>query len=195
MKKTYAFIALICVAQLLVNNSYAQVNPDGIGVRMSPDGAGITGKFYLNTHFAIETQINGSEGFNNANSERNKNPENPVENTVSGRSWAGVGLLEYHYVFHNVSWRIFAGAGLHIGKWDRFDQQDHPEEEGPQGIFGVDGIIGAEYLFKSLPLGISADVKPAENFTVEHAYFPNNMIGFSIRYYFGHLVPADGNIL
>jgi len=147
--------------------------PTAIGVRVSPDGAGLTVKFFLDPHFVLEGQINGSAGYNETN---------------DGPSFSIVGLAEYNIIFPNPSWRIFLGPGLHVGSWDRYDHHLNDMAEPTQGVFGVDGIVGIEYLFRSIPLGLSLDAKPAINLTVEQAYFPNNVFGFAARYYFGHKV-------
>jgi hypothetical protein len=165
--------------------------PAGLGVRISPDGAGITAKFFIDPRIALDVQINGSEGIRNSTI---KSSDVKKEIAGYGPGWAATGLLEYNFIFSNVSWRIYAGGGLHAGKWDRYNHRDNDLAAPVQGIFGVDGVLGAEYLFKRLPLGISAEVKPAWNFLEEAAFYPDNMIGASVRFYFGHLVPANGPV-
>ena len=83
------------------------------------------------------------------------------------------------------SWRIFFGGGAHFGVWDH-DYRYNPERSGPdrdEAIFGFDGIGGVEYIFKNIPLGLSADIKPAVNLVSDVDFFPHNMFGFSARYY------------
>lgn len=190
MKKIYAFILGGLFLGAVSTNVHAQVNnPSGAGLRVSPDGLGLNGKFFLSPYIAIEAQINGSMGFNNY---RPATSDVPAKGSVTGSSWSAVGLVEYNYIFPNVSWRIFTGGGFHFGKWDRYDHASNEMAPKPQGIFGFDAILGVEYLFKSQPLGISAEVKPAINVVPDITFFPANMIGLSFRYYFGHRVLASG---
>ena len=151
------------------------VSPVGLGVRLDPDGAGFTGKFFLDRHLAIEGQLNASGGYYNVNND--------------GPSMTVTGLLEYHFILPDPSWRIFIGPGLHFGTWDRYSTGwEGNYSSSAQGIFGIDGILGVEYVFKSIPIGISADVKPAINFASDVAFFPNNSFGISGRYYVGRMM-------
>lgn len=166
--------------------------PPAVGLRLSPDGLGITGKLFFGTSWALDLQVNGSQGFRVPEVNSAQGGERPArrEGDPGGRSWTAGGLMEYNYIFNNVSWRIYGGAGAHFGKWDRYDHLNDPKADLPEGIFGFDAVLGGEYLFKRIPLGISAEVKPAVNVFNDAVFFPNNMLGASVRYYFGHLVTA-----
>jgi hypothetical protein len=144
----------------------------GIGARLSPDGGGFTAKFFADRNFAIELQLNGSGGY--------------FSTADEGPSVVAVGLLEYNIIFPDPSWRIFLGPGLHAGTWERYNNRFNDYNRTSQGIVGMDGIFGVEYIFKSIPIGLSADVKPAMNFAPDVVFFPNNFLGLSARYYFGH---------
>ncbi len=185
MKHRYILSAVLLISCLRSFDACAQntvqsspINPIAIGVRASPDGAGVTARFFFNTHLAIEAQLAGSEGVYHQ----------PDDAAPYGPSWSATGLLEYNILFRDPSWRIYAGGGLHFGKWDRYDHTDNERAQLPQGIFGFDAVFGGEYIFKSFPIGLSADIKPAVNVSSEAAFFPNNMIGVSARYYFGRRV-------
>ena len=153
------------------------VNPTGIGLRLSPAGAGITAKFFLNPRFAVEGQLNGSGSYGRS-----------TGGQLYGSSYYGVALIEYNLIFPDPSWRIFIGPGIHAGSWDRFNHHEHELAEQPQGIFGLDATLGLEYMFKSMGLSLAVDVKPAWNLADESTFFPDNMAGFTIRYYFGHRI-------
>jgi hypothetical protein len=189
MKQIFILFAL-----LLTVAGYSQEYgmPLALGIRLSPDGVGVTGKVFIGPYWAVDIQANGSDGFTWW-SEKTADGDSrslPVDNTDIGPSWTVSSLLEHNIIFNNVSWRIYGGAGFHFGKWDRYNHRYDERKPKPEGIFGFDGVVGGEYLFKTLPLGISAEVKPAINcFNDDFVFFPNNLFGLSIRYYFGHLVP------
>ena len=175
MKRTLNILIIILLVLFYGTSAYGQMpNAFGIGLRGTPDGGGITGKYFLNHEWALEGQLNASGGSGFTDND--------------GPSVALVGLMEYNWVLPDPSWRIFAGPGLHAGTWDRYNDgyfyYDNTHS-GTQGIFGIDGIVGVEYIFRPVPIGISADVKPALNFARDFAFFPNNFFGLSGRYYFG----------
>lgn len=149
------------------------MNPVAIGVRANPDGGGLTAKIFLNKNWNIEAQVNGSQGYYHMDNGRPYGP-----------GWATVGMAEYNFVFRDPSYRIYIGAGLHGGKWDKYDHTQYADAPLAQGIFGADAIVGAEYIFKSVPLGISIDAKPAVNFGDGAGFYPNNLYGVAVRYYF-----------
>jgi hypothetical protein len=157
MRKLLLQISVLLLSMLSVHSVQAQMTSSiAVGLRATPDGGGATGKFFLNDNMAIEAQLNGS---------------------VFNPSVAAVGLFEYQIILPDPSWRIFFGGGLHFGVWDRYD------DGYSQGIFGIDGIGGVEYVFKNIPLGLSADLKPAMNFVSDPAFFPNNIFGVAARFY------------
>jgi hypothetical protein len=87
-------------------------------------------------------------------------------------SYTAVGLFEYHIPFSNPSFHFLLGGGAHIGGY-----------ENGGGIFGIDGIMGVEYVLKNTPLGLSVDFKPAVNFVGGNDWFGNNALGLAARVY------------
>jgi hypothetical protein len=183
MRSVYTFL----FAALAINfqGSYAQtpaqmglINPVAIGIRVCPDGGGLTAKFFLDRNLVVETQISGSQGYYHR----------PDNGPAYGPSWSATALMEYHIIFRDPSWRVYFGAGLHMGKWDEYDHALYDDAPRPEGIFGADGILGVEYLLRPVPIGISADAKPALNLVNDPGFFPNNIFGVSLRYYFGRKV-------
>ncbi len=189
MKQTFILSALLFMAAIGYSQEYGM--PPGLGLRLSPDGVGVTGKVFIGPYWAVDLQVNGSDGFNWSEAEKTVIGDGRSQAVDKiGPSWTAGSLLEYNIIFKDVSWRIYGGAGFHFGKWDRFNYRYDERKPKPEGIFGFDGVLGGEYLFKTLPLGISAEVKPGINcFNDNVVFFPNNLFGLSIRYYFGHLVP------
>lgn len=171
MKKIASIIG-ITLATLMATTSFAQMGRTGIGVRATPDGGGFTAKTLISPHLGIEGQLNlgGIYGLN-------------------GQSFTAVALLEGHINLPDPSWRLFFGGGMHIGAWDNGywynAREDRYITNRPQPIIGIDAIGGVEYLFKNIPLGLSADMKPAINFAGGGPeFFNHNFFGISARYYF-----------
>ncbi len=166
MKTRNIFQWAVLLLLFIACDIHAQMTgPVALGFRANPDGGGLSAKFFPQKNLAIETQMNAGLSYYN------------------GPGVAFVGLVEYHIILPDPSWRIFIGPGAHIGTWER------NTESRSQAIFGVDAIFGAEYVFKSVPIGLSADIKPAVNFARDVAIYPNNFFGLSARYYLGHKMP------
>ena len=169
MKKVLLVLSGLILSIGLSQNAIAQKGQTGLGLRLSPDGAGLTGKFFMDRNLAFEGQLNAGGVFGG-----------------EGESFNAVGLLEYHIPLPDPSWRVFFGGGLHVGVWDHGNSRFTSEgkyRDGSEGIFGIDGIGGVEYVFKSVPIGLSADFKPAINLLSEVDFFPHNMFGVSARFY------------
>lgn len=157
---------------LMAGTAQAQTGNAGIGVRATPDGGGFTGRFMVADHLAFEAQLNAGGIY-----------------ALPGESFTAVALLEGVIPMPDPSWRLFFGGGLHGGVWDNGrwynDRTDAWVNDRPEPIIGIDGIGGVEYLFKNIPLGLSADIKPAVNFTGNGPeFFNHNLAGVSARYYF-----------
>lgn len=166
MKRILVFTAL---ALTTITTVFAQKANTALGLRATPDGGGFTGKFFIDPNLAIEAQVNAGGIFG-----------------LEGESFNVVGLAEYHISLPDPSWRLFFGGGLHFGVWDRGRRYSNREGrfiDGNEGIFGIDGIGGVEYVFKNIPLGLSADFKPAINFLSDVDFFPHNMFGVAGRFY------------
>lgn len=164
MKKIFYAIAGTLASIVLTTNVHAQAGNFGVGLRMTPDGGGATVKYFFDRNLAIEGQLNAGGIV-----------------ALEGTSITAVGLVEYHITLPDPAWRIFFGGGAHFGNWDRDDYR------GNQFIFGIDGIGGVEYTFKKIPLGLSADFKPAVNFVTDVEFFPHNILGASARFYLGRM--------
>lgn len=170
MKRWINIVLIILLSLCLSYVSHAQMNSGiAVGLRGTPDGGGITGKFYMHNNWAFEAQLNGSAGNGYADND--------------GASMVAVGLLEYNFILPDPSWRIFVGPGIHAGTWDRYNDGYEGRYRNVEAAIGIDGIAGVEYIFKEFPIGLSADIKPAVNFASEAAIFPNNFFGVSARYY------------
>jgi len=85
----------------------------------------------------------------------------------------GTLLLENHYPLAGKGLNFYIGGGGHIGGVD---------ELGP--VMGLDAIMGAELKIPLLRLVVSADVKPAYNFTYEEKPLEYST-AISVRYVLG----------
>lgn len=171
MKKVLLLLSGFLLCMGTSQNVFAQKGQAAIGIRLSPDGGGATGKFFLDRNVAFEGQLNAGGIFGG-----------------EGESFNAVALLEYHIPLPDPSWRVFFGGGIHAGIWDHGNNYRHDEgryrDDNSEGIFGLDGIGGVEYVFKTAPIGLSADFKPAINLLSNVDFFPHNIFGLSARYYF-----------
>lgn len=164
-------LTTVLIATLFAFQASAQKGAGAIGLRATPDGGGFTAKYFVSQHVALEGQLNAGGILG-----------------LEGESFNAVGLIEAHIPLPNPQWRLVFGGGIHAGAWDRrvwyraSDSRYIYDRSEP--IFGFDGIGGVEYIFKNIPLGLSADIKPAINVASSVDFFPHNMFGFAARYYF-----------
>jgi hypothetical protein len=169
MKKVIQILSGLVLMIGLTQQATAQSSRTALGLRMTPDGGGFTGKFFMDRNLAIEAQLNAGGILGG-----------------EGQSFTAVGLLEYHIPLPDPSWRVFFGGGLHAGVWDhdgRYYDEGRYHDKDDEAIFGIDGIGGVEYVFKKVPIGLSADFKPAINLVSDVDFFPHNMFGLSARFY------------
>lgn len=170
MKKVLFSLALVFAGLSAFFNASAKGGNVGLGLRATPDGGGFVAKLFLDRHLAFEGQLNAGG----------------VTGGWGGPSFNAVGLITYHIILPDPSWRIFMGGGIHAGVWDRgwrYVNSEGRYMDDNRAIFGIDGIGGVEYVFKKIPLGLSADIKPAINFLSEAEFFNHNMVGVSARFY------------
>ena len=63
MKKVLLALSGLLLTLSLSYNAQAQGSRTGLGLRLSPDGAGFTGKFFMDRNLAIEAQLNAGGVF------------------------------------------------------------------------------------------------------------------------------------
>ncbi|WP_159522671.1 hypothetical protein [Sunxiuqinia indica] len=110
-----------------------------------------------------------------------------LEFIVSSR-WNGTlfqGLYEMHQdVFNDSNFNLYYGAGAHLGYWD-LNGHIHPwyDNDGTYTAFGIDGILGLEYVIQDAPISVSVDWKPMFN-VINYTGFWMDDIGLTIRFNF-----------
>lgn len=128
--------------------------------------------------------------------------EQAIELLLSGRN-EGV-QLTVNYIKHNQmefafdqNFYVYYGVGAHIGmeRFDNLEKTIVPQPDGSLGTFvfedqnyfamGIDGILGLEYRWLSVPVTLSFDIKPYFNF-IGMRYTETRFwdAGFSFKYVF-----------
>lgn len=102
------------------------------------------------------------------------------------KGFSATGLYEHHMQIGDVrGLKWYMGAGGHASFFPV--ASTHPDLgktfAGNAYYFGVDGILGLEYFFRSFPIQISVDIKPEYNFSVIDRLDMTNG-GISMRYRF-----------
>ena len=158
MKKVLVLLTLLITGFLGNSQDYDW----GIGGRFSKFGLGATGKYFFQPDKAAEL----------------------IATNISGVIYTGgllTGLYEIHKPFHartlsitSMSW--YYGFGAHVGTFS-----DVGLSTGFSS-FGVNGVIGLEYIIEQAPISLTLDVMPTWS-SSERFYNTNLLdISFSIRY-------------
>jgi hypothetical protein len=142
---------------------------------------------------AVGLRFGGTSGINY---KHHFNSVNGVE-LIVGRtrySYGITGLYEHHIATTVEALNVYIGGGAHIskpyaGNYLVNDSGNALEYSGgynySNNIFGVDGIIGLEFLFDEVPISLSADLKPyAEFFRWSKSSLVRLDPGLSLRYRF-----------
>lgn len=171
MQKLVLFLGLFTASVFTTPSANAQKNHAGIGLRATPDGGGFNAKVLLAKYLAFEGQLNAGGIL-----------------SLPGESFTAVALLEGNIPLPDPSWRLFFGGGVHAGVWSNgwwYNERLNRWDDRGRPIVGLDAIGGVEYVFKKIPLGVSADIKPAINFyRGGPEFFNHNVFGATARYYF-----------
>jgi hypothetical protein len=148
----------------LATATLAQPGRTGLGIRSSLDGAGFTAIQLINRSYAIEGQLNVGG-----------------QRALRGQSLYVCMLLQYHLDLPVPYVRIYFGGGAQGGYWVHRQEAEHEQEV----MAGLSGVGGVEFWLRRVPLALSGDFRPAINYLQEVEFFPHNIVGISLRYYFG----------
>ena len=165
---------MIVVLVAVILPSEAQENQKQAGFRFG-NTTGFTGRIITENNFAFE----GILGFRNGGAQ--------IYGLFEVRKPVNLNRVENMF--------LYFGGGAHIGfvRWNEYDQHYDPYHDyydddydwHTGAAFGLDGIIGMEYVFNSAPISLAVDFKP-----FVELYGPFLMkvnfwdFGFHIRYNF-----------
>lgn len=153
MKK---LITIITITLCVVTSSYSQNYKTAIGVRVGLYN-GLTVKHFLGSSTAVEGILSTRwDGFN-------------VTGLFEIINNTEINRLDWYY-----------GVGGHIGFWNGRNVP-WAKENKSYTVIGIDGIIGADYTFESVPLNLSLDWKPALNI-IGYSGFWSDGFALSVRY-------------
>jgi hypothetical protein len=150
-------IAIAAIFVLIGIQSKARPYDTGIGLRGGfPWGTGISVKHFLDGANAVEG--------------------------VLTFGWGGVGITGFYQMHAPIpdapDFKWYYGAGAHVA----FHDENNGPFDNSTMVLGVDGIVGAEFIFPAFPISISLDLIPHINFIPKLS--PGISMGLSIRYIF-----------
>ena len=101
--------------------------------------------------------------------------------TLWNEGFRASGLYEFNFFTFNTveGLNLFAGPGVHLGFWKNPDEKNGNS----QVEFGIDGIIGLDYTFKTVPINLSLDWQPSVTLAGNAGFTPS-FGGFAVRYTF-----------
>ena len=135
-------------------NVFSQYYGSAVGLRLG-DASGITGKVLLGNKTYLEA--------------------------ILTTRWGGINITALAEISQNLhdtpglAW--YYGFGANIGFWEDPDEQ--PKET--DLFIGIDGIVGMEYTFETIPINLSIDWKPYFNI-ITHPGFIAEEFALSVRY-------------
>jgi len=145
-------IFMMIALALLISQAEAQENQKQAGFRFG-NTTGFTGRIITENNFAFE----GILGFRNGGAQL-------------------YGLFEVRkplYLNRVENMFLYFGGGVHIGfvRWNNYDHKYDPFNDNHYypddyydshtgAAFGLDGILGMEYVFNAAPISLAVDFKP-----------------------------------
>lgn len=162
VKRVMFALVVMVLLYAMPNESKAQAYNTGVGLRLGSSN-GLSVKHFIKEDVALEGILH--------------------------TRWRGLlitGLYEVHKDIpdaEGLGW--FYGGGAHIGSWNNGSGNPYWADSNYRGstIFGIDGIIGMDYVFDNVPINLSLDFKPVLNL-VNGGGFWGDEFALSIRYVF-----------
>jgi hypothetical protein len=194
-------IAAFLMSQLLPGVTQAQKKSDkskkrgsadasynsSIGIHLG-DATAFTYKKNMGTRgFEINVGVSPYLGGYNANNYFNHNSKYNGLNYSNGSY--GIGMaVQFHYLFHYALpleglrwyWGIgpqFRARPYTVGYNDPKNFYNYSTKNGVDIALGIDGVLGAEYKFKKLPIAVYADIVPFTEFVSRFWIYPTGGIG------------------
>ncbi|HSZ24175.1 MAG TPA: hypothetical protein VK766_00570 [Cytophagaceae bacterium] len=200
MRKSIVVMTLL-ISQLLPGVSQAQKKSDksskkgsatasynsGIGIHLG-DLTAFTFKKNMGTQgFEVNFGYSPYLGGYNPSQFFSYSPKFNNEVYSNGSFGPGVGI-QFHYLFHyalpleGLRWYWGVGPQLRarsytIGYNDPKIFYGYYTKTGVDVSVGIDGVLGAEYKFKNLPIAVYADIVPYTSFASRFWFYPTGGIG------------------
>jgi hypothetical protein len=135
-------LAVFVFGVLLTTTARAQTYDNALGIRVGGTNA-VTFKHFYRNQMAWEGQL-GVFG--------------------NGSSLTGL-VMQHGNAFHTPGLRYYAGGGLHLAVYNGRNYNNWPGRDiqyydSNSVAFGVNGILGLEYVLRDAPIGFSVDLKP-----------------------------------
>ncbi|MFM7311046.1 MAG: hypothetical protein ACKOZY_10595 [Flavobacteriales bacterium] len=157
MKKICFFLA---VALPMLLSAQRKAFPNAMGIRLGL-GSGVTYQRFLTDRNVLEVMAYQRMGGVNLT----------LLNETHQRLF-GMPGLKWHY-----------GYGAHVWLFNQYSVLNENQLRQNSAAFGVDGIVGMTYYFKSIPIQVSVDWKPGANIKGSR-YIEWDAGGISARYRF-----------
>jgi hypothetical protein len=110
---------------------------------------------------------------------------NAIEGVLSF-GWGGFGITGLYQIHNQIpdapGFKWYYGGGAHLGTSNAAKGNPWSGTTGSKVFIGVDGVLGAEYVFAEAPISISLDVLPILNIVEDLGVWFN--AGLSVRYTF-----------
>jgi hypothetical protein len=155
-------IALLLIFLFTTSVVKSQSYETAVGIRIGGLSDGITLKHFISHSSAVEGIL-----------------------SIGNRTFIVTGLYELHTaVDHSHLFFLYYGAGAHIGFFQDGGYYYYHNNlvYTRESVFGIDGIIGLGYKFKTVPINVGMDFKPFIDFNNGSKMFFDG--GLSIRYTF-----------
>jgi hypothetical protein len=154
MKKLFIILSLLFLSSQIEAKNYNHA----LGLRGLFDG-GITYKQFLSSDNAFEIVLSG------------------------GEKWYSLtGTYQWHNKTKYRHFEWYYGIGAHVVSIDDYKKTPWDRDVDNDMILGVNGIIGAEYALKEIPIVFSLDFNPTLNLIGDSGLWLNRG-SFSIRFY------------
>jgi hypothetical protein len=110
---------------------------------------------------------------------------NAIEGVLSF-GWGGFGVTGLYQIHNQIpdapGFKWYYGGGAHVGTSQATRHNPWSGTTGSKIFLGVDGVVGAEYVFAEVPISLSLDILPILNIVENVGVWVN--AGLSIRYTF-----------
>lgn len=159
LKKVFGLSAIAFMLLFALSTNAQQSYKTGLGLRGGYP-SGITVKHFMTNKTAVEG--------------------------VLSVGWGYYGITGLYQIHNNIpdaeGFKWYYGLGGHLASSKSDRKTPWASDSGGKVYIGVDGVVGAEYVFPDAPISISLDILPILNIIEEPGVWFN--AGLSVRYTF-----------